>query len=292
MSRFDYHQPSTLSEVLELLERYGQDARIVAGGTALFVDMEYGRLAPEHLIALDHVPELNTISENDDVRIGAMATLTEIANFAGERDDLRGLVDAIWLIGAKQIQNVATAGGNICGASQAADMIPPLLCLDTQLRLHGRDGERVVALDGFLTGFDQNDLQPSEILVEIILPSRPPRTGTAFHKKMRRQARDLSLAAAAARVTLADDNQTCEDIRIALCAVAPIPFRARAAEDVLRGSPLDPVRVKEAAQAAAAESSPISDMRASAEYRRLLVETLVERAVFRAAERATNGESV
>jgi len=289
MNTFDYHQPSTIEEAIALLERYGDAAQIVAGGTALFVDMQHGECTPAHLIGLENVADLATIAENGDLHIGAFATLTDISEFAGERPDLRALVDSIWLFGGKQIQNVATAGGNICKASPGADMVPPLLCLDAQLRLHGPEGERVVPLDGFLTGPDQTAMHPAEILSEIVLPPIPPRTGTAFQKMMRRQAEDISIAAVAARVTFAEDNKTCEDVRIALCAVAPTPRRAQSAESVLKGFSLEPDRVKQAAQAASDESRPISDVRASADYRHLVVATLAERAVHKAAERALSG---
>ena len=186
---------------------------------------------------------------------------------------------------------MATAGGNICKASPGADLVPPLLCLDAQLRLRGPEGERIVPLDGFLTGPDQADIRPAEILVDIVLPAMPPRTGTAFQKMMRRQAEDISIVAAAVRITFAEDNKTCEAVRIALCAVAPVPFRARSAEDALTGASLGPENVKKSALAAVGESRPISDVRASAEYRRMLVETLVERAILKAAERASKSAS-
>lgn len=291
LTAFDYHQPATLEEAIALLVRYGKQARILAGGTALLVDMQHGECEPAHLIGLENVPGLNSISENGELRIGALATLTELAEFVDARLDLRAFVESIWLFGGKQIQNVATLGGNICKASPGADMAPPLLCLDAQLRLHSPDGERVVPLDGFLTGPDQTAIRPAEILTEIVLPPVPPRTGTAFQKMMRRRAEDISIAAACARITLTDDSQCCAGVRIALCAVAPTPIRVRAAEAALSGFPLTSERVKTAARAASEEARPIDDVRASAEYRRMVLETLVERAVTQAAERALGGAS-
>ncbi len=165
-------------------------------------------------------------------------------------------------------------------------MAPPLLCLDAELQLSGPDGERSTPLDGFLVGPDQTAIRPAEVLTEIIVPPLPPRTGTAFFKVMRRRAMDCSIVAAAARITLADDGQTVVEARVALGAVAPNPFRVKQAEALLMGNTLSPDLLREAAMAARDVSSPISDVRASADYRRMLVKTLVERAVSQAATRA------
>jgi carbon-monoxide dehydrogenase medium subunit len=168
-------------------------------------------------------------------------------------------------------------------------MVPPLLCLDANLHLSGPNGQRTTPLDGFLIGQDLTAIRPAEVLTEISLPPLPRRTGTAFLKVMRRRAMDCSIVAAAARVTLADDGQTCVEARVALGAVAPNPFRAKQAEARLVGNKLSSDLIHEAARAARDESRPISDVRASAEYRRMLVETQVERAVVQAAARASSG---
>lgn len=292
MKSFGYHQPSSMEEAIELLGRYGDKACILAGGTALYVDMQRGEMQPEHVVGLEKVPGLSNVYEDPEIHIGAFATLTDIYDFVGDRPDLHALADSILLFGGKQIQNMATAGGNICKASPGADMVPPLLCLDARIRLRGPEGERTLPLDGFITGPDQTAIGPAEILTDIILPPVSANTGTAFQKKMRRQAEDLSIAAVAARVSFAEDRRSVESARIALCAVAPTPFRARAAEDVLTGSPLDTEHVLQAARTASGESRPIDDLRASADYRHLLIETLTERALLKAAERALSKERV
>ena len=289
MNRFDFQQPATLDEAIELLVHHGEQARIIAGGTALLLDMQHGEIAPTHLISLDHLPGLRAVHENDGWRIGALATISDLAAFAARHPPLRALVDSAWLFGGLQVRNMCTVGGNICKASPGADMVPPLLCLDAELQLSGPDAQRSTPLDGFLIGADQTAIRPVEVLTEIRMPPLPPRTGTAFFKVMRRQAMDCSIVAAAARITLAGDGQTVVEARVALGAVAANPFRAKQAEALLVGNILSPDLLREAAGAARDASRPVNDVRASAEYRRMLVETLVERAVVRAAERALSG---
>lgn len=284
--RFQYHQPESLEEAVGFLGEYGTTAAVLAGGTALLIDIRNGELSPDHLVSLWGIPGLNAFHLNGDLKIGALTTITELAqSLAGQRP-LLALREAALLLGGRQIQNVATVAGNICKASPGADMVPPLLILDAQLGLIGPDSQRVVPLDGFLTGPDQTAIRPGEILREIVVPAIPARTGTAFVKIMRRRAIDCSIVAAAARVTLAQDGKTCLEARIAVGAAAPNPFRATEAESLLAGQEITPGLAQQAAQLAREASSPVSDVRASADYRRLMIETLVKRALLQAAERA------
>jgi carbon-monoxide dehydrogenase medium subunit len=288
--RFEYHQPASLADAIALLKEYGNEAALLAGGTALLIDMKRGERHPGQVISLWGVPGLAGAQANGDFRIGTLTTISDLADIAAGHPSLRALVDSARLFGGAQVRNMCTVGGNICKASPGADMVPPLLCLDAELRLAGPDGERTRPLDGFLTGPDQTALRPAEVLTEIGVPPPPPRTGTAFLKVMRRHAVDCSIVAAAARVTLAEDGRMCVEARVALGAVAPNPFRAKQAETLLAGKELEPDLIREAARRARDESRPISDVRASADYRRMLVETLVERAILKAMERAAQGD--
>ena len=290
MIRFEYHQPHSLDGVIALLTQYGTEAALLAGGTALLIDMRHRERSPGHVISLWEVPGLAGFRVNSGFHVGALTTISDLADTAAGHPPLRALVDSAWLFGGWQVRNMCTVGGNLCKASPGADMVPPLLCLDAELRLAGPEGERTTPLDGFLTGPDQTALRPAEVLTEIAIPPPSPRTGTAFLKVMRRRAMDCSIAAAAARVTLAEDRQTCLAARVALGAVAPNPFRAKQAEALLAGQKLEPELIREAAHRARDESRPISDVRASADYRRKLVETLAERALLKAADRASQGD--
>ncbi len=283
---FDFHQPGTLDGAIELLEKHGRQAALLAGGTALMIDIQRGEVSPQHLVSLWGLQNLRQLQLTNRVVIGALASMTEVAGAIRGTPELAGLWEAARSVGGRQIQNMATLGGNICKASPGADCVPPLLCLDAELVVRGPAGERITPLDGFLTGPDQTALNPGEVLTAIELPAVPSNSGTASVKVMRRKAVDCSIVAVSARVTLEDDRDTCREARLSIAAAAPNPFRAKRAEAALAGQSLTDECIRAAAQLAQQESRPIDDVRASAEYRRLLVETLVKQAIATAKARA------
>ena len=283
---FEFYQPESLDRVIDLLQEHGSRAALLAGGTALLIDMRYGELEPRHVVSLWGVAGLGDISLKGETRIGTLATATELVKAIGDQAAQAGLIEACLRLGGRQIQNMATVGGNICKASPGADLVPPLLCMDALLLLSGPEGNRVTPLDGFLMGPDQTALKPAEVLTEIRLPSPTLRTGTAFEKVMRREAVDCSIVSVAVRVSLEDDDTTCHQVRISVAAAAPNPFRAKVAEALLQGEPFGEDLRREAGRLAMEESNPIDDVRASTDYRRLLVEELTARALMTAAKRA------
>lgn len=291
MIEFEFHQPDSLEAALELLAKYDADAALIAGGTDLLIDMKKGEANPAHLISLWDVPDIGRVDTNGGLHIGTLTTITDLTIAASGQPSLQCFAEAARVFGGLQVQNAATVGGNICKASPAADMVLPLLSLDASLKIVGANGERQTMLEGFLIGRHQTALLPGEILTEINLMPVSPRTGTAFVKATRRNALDLSIVAVGSRVELDSDGKTCNAARIVVGAAAPSPFRAKAAEAVLEGQELLPEIVGAAAREARDEARPIDDLRGSADYRRMLVKTLVERAVFLAAERAARGEN-
>jgi carbon-monoxide dehydrogenase medium subunit len=293
MRRFAYHEPASLDAAVALLTELGPSARPLAGGTALLVDMNAGHARASDLVSLTGLPGLDRIAPvGGGWRLGALTLLGDVEAFAPFTfGAYRALVDTTRVCAGRQIRNMGTIGGNLCHAAPGADMAPPLLCLDARLCLVGPAGEREAPLDGFQVGTGQTTLQPGEILTEVVLPPVSARSGGAFAKVMRRKAMDCSIVAVAARVTLGPDGDTCAEARVAVGAAAPVPFLVRGIDDLLRGQALDPSLLAQAAQRAVEQTAPMTDVRASADYRRLLVHGLVRRALTDAWRRAMATEA-
>jgi len=285
---FEYHEPTSLAEAVEMGARFGAAGRFLAGGTDLIIQMRRGTVAPQHVVGLHRVPGLGAIEANGDVQLGALVTHRAIERFPPFRGRLRALVEAAEVVGGHQVRNVGTVVGNVVNASPAADVVPVLLTLDAVVVCVGADGERSVALEEFLVGPGRTTRRPGELVTAVRFASPPERSASAFLKAGRRRAMEISVVCVAARLTLDATGERCEKARIALGAVAPTTWRAREAERSLEGNAVTPEALREAGRAAAAACRPISDVRASARYRRLLVETLVPRALARCMERARN----
>lgn len=288
---FDYHEPTSLREAIELGARFGGDGRFLAGGTDLMVQIHRGRVDPRHVISLQRVPGLEAIAGDGTISIGARVTHRRLERAPDFQGALRGLIEGARVVGGHQVRNVATVGGNIVNASPAADVVVVLLALDARLTCVGPAGERTPALDGFATAPGVTGLGPGELLTRASFPRLAPRSATAFLKTGRRRAMEISIACVAARLTLDADLERCQDVRVALGAVGPTAMCARAAEQYLEGRALTDETMLEAGQIAAAECRPIGDVRASARYRALLVATLVPRVLARCLERARDETS-
>ena len=276
---FEYHEPTSVAEAIDLGARFGADGRFLAGGTDLIIQMRRGKLRLRHVVSLHRVPGLDSIDANGSVTLGALVTHRALERHGAFQGRLRGLVEGAEVVGGHQIRNVGTVGGNIVNASPAADVTPVLLALDATVRCTGPGGERTLPLDGFLVGPGQTALRPGELLTSLRFSALSERSATAFLKAGRRRAMEIAVVCVAVRLTLDATGERCTEARIALGAVAPTTQRARAAEQSLVGLAPTPAVLREAGRLAAAESQPISDVRASARYRTLLVETLVTRAL-------------
>jgi CO/xanthine dehydrogenase FAD-binding subunit len=274
-----------MQEALALLSEQG--ACPVAGGTDLLIHIRAGIASPKHLVDLTGIGLGYIRKESSTIKIGATTTFEELLESDRICRDLPCLSQAARQVGAVQTRNLATIGGNLCSAVPSADSAPPLLAYDAQVKIAGRGGERVVALEQFFAGPKKNVLKADELLIEIQIPLPPPRTGAHFLKKGRRSAMTLAVANVAARLTLAEDGRTVEQARIALGAVAPTPRRAKQAEALLQGSAVSAVLIEHAASVAAGEIAPISDLRATADYRREVSRVLVQRALEQAWQTAS-----
>jgi carbon-monoxide dehydrogenase medium subunit len=285
----EYHEPTSLAAAVDLGARLGADARFLAGGTDLVIQMRRGKVAPRHLVSLHRVPGLDGITVNGDVTLGAMVTHRDVERFAGFRGRLRALIEGAQVVGGHQVRNVGTVGGNVVNASPAADVVPVLLTLEASVACVSPDGERTLALEEFLVGPGQTARRPGELVTALRFAAPGGDAATAFLKAGRRRAMEISVVCVAACLTVDARRERCVAARIALGAVAPTTLRARAAERVLEGAPLGEAAFREAGRAAAGECRPISDVRASARYRTLLVETLVPRALARCLARIREG---
>lgn len=286
MSRFDYHQPESLADAVDLAARFGGEASFLAGGTDLIVQIERGRVAPRHVIGLGRVPGLAGIEVNGRITLGARVTHRAIEQTPALAGPLRCLVEGAEVIGGHQVRNVATVGGNLVNASPAADLVPCLLALDGVVTLVGPGGEREVPIERFLLGPNRTARRPDELVTRVDLPALPPRAATAFLKAGRRRAMEISVVCVAARLALDAALERCLEARVVLGAVAPTAVRAHAAERLLEGQPVGGEAFRRAAEAAQEACRPIDDVRASAGFRQHLVGVLVRRALDRCVERA------
>jgi CO/xanthine dehydrogenase FAD-binding subunit len=285
---FVFDRPSTLKAALALAREQGGNARFLAGGTDMLVDLKQLRIAAPRLIAIDALTELRGVRRDAGVlKIGALTTMTELATSAEVRAAAPALGEAAVSMGMVQIRNRATIGGNFCAAVPCADTPPICIASDARLRLVSAGGERIIAADLFFVGPRQTVLVPGELLVEILIPVARPSSGASYQRFARRRYASLAVAGAAAHVVL--DAGKISWARVALTSVAPTPLWARAADELLVGQIPSEQLVAKAAKAAADAAQPISDLRGSAEYRRDLIETLTTRALTQALTRARAG---
>jgi aerobic carbon-monoxide dehydrogenase medium subunit len=286
MRRFEFFEPTTLAEAAALLGRYDGRASLLAGGTDLLVEIKEDLRRPECVINLKRIPGLNQLrhDETDGLSLGALVTARKVETSPAVIEHYAGLAQAARELGSIQVRNRATVVGNLCRASPSCDTAPPLMADGAIIHIFGPGRERTLPLEAYFTGPGKTVLAGDEIAVGLALPPPAPHTGKVYLKHGRRKAMELATVGVAVTLTLAEG--ICRQARIVLGAVAPTPIRARAAEAVLEGFPLDDERIEAAAQAAASEARPISDVRSSAEYRRDMVRTLAARAVRAAAERA------
>jgi len=275
MRRFEYFEPATLGEAVALLGRYEGRAQPLAGGTDLLVEIKEQLRRADCVVNIKKIPGMAELSYDAraGLRIGALVTARELELSAFVLEKYPNMVQAARELGSIQVRNRATIVGNICRASPSADTAPPLIADGALVRIHGLSGERSVLLEEFFAGPGKTVLAPGELVTGLVVPPPAPRTGKVYLKHGRRKAMELATVGVAVSLTLNSEA------RIVLGAVAPTPIRARRAEDSLRNRALDDALIEEAAQAAADESRPISNVRASAEYRREMVRVLTRRAL-------------
>ena len=274
MKAFDYFSPGELEEATRILADYGPEGRALAGGTDLLIRLKRRQWQVRGVVSLKRIATLRHLSLNGELRLGARVSLNDLIRSPLILEHFPVLAETAGTMAGVQVRSLATVGGNICNASPAADMAPPLIALDARVVIVGRDGERVAPLDEFFIGPGKSVLTPGELVRELAVP-HDDSTRVAYTKLEHREAMDIAIAGVG--VSIKTEAQYCRDVRIVLGAVAPTPLRARQAEDFLRGSELTEENIREAARIAAREAKPIDDVRGSAWYRREMVEVLTRR---------------
>ena len=288
MQPFAYQAPASVGEAVALLADPARGARPFAGGTDLLVQMRRGLFAPEMLVDVKRIPELNRIAFDpiEGLTIGAAVSCAWLCDHPAVQQHYPGLVDAASIIGGAAIQRRATLGGNLCNAAPSGDAIPALIVLGATATLAGPLGTRTVPVADFCIAPGRTVLCPGELLISLHVPPSTLRTGARYLRFIPRGEMDIAVAGAGAWLTLRDDGATITNARIALSAVAPTPLWVKAAGEALVGQAPTEEAFAEAAALAQEAARPISDVRGTAAQRRHLVGVLTRRALHGAHQRA------
>ena len=282
-AKFAYHAPSSLDEALSLLQRYGGEARVLAGGQSLIPMMNFRLAAPAALVDLNRLPDLDYIKhENGVVRIGAMTRQRKLEFSPVIAERLPLLRDAIRLVGHLPTRSRGTIGGSLAHADPAAELPMMLQVLEGEVVARGPGGERVIKAGDLFRSILTTALEPGEILTEVRLPAMAPKAGHGVEEFARRHG-DFAIAAVA--VVIVHEGERCSKARLATGGTGPVPLRLTAAEAVLERKGLGEAAIDEAAEAAARAVEPMTDQNGSAEFRRHLVRVLTGRVLRRATEK-------
>lgn len=285
MRDFAYHRPASLEEVFDLMERYGEDARVIAGGTALVNMMRHGLVEYPHLISLYGVAGLSAISsDNDGLYLGAAATHAAVETAPQVLEGWPMLAATYHHVGSVRIRNVATVGGGLAHADPNQDPPPSLIALGAQVRVASKHGQRTISVEELFRDYYETTLRPGELITEIIVPPIAEGSGTSFIKFLPRTSEDYATVSAAALVRLNGDG-VCEEARVAVGSAGPVPLRAKAVEEALLGQSLSQTAIGHAAALVRDIVDPIDDGRGSAGYKRDMAVVITRRVVEEALER-------
>jgi carbon-monoxide dehydrogenase medium subunit len=292
INHFDYCEPESVQEAVALLSQYGNQAKILAGGTDLLVHMKMERVAPQVVINIGRIPGLdNIVVQDGHLHIGARATIKAIERDPQVQSHYQALAEACSSFSTTQVQTMGTVGGNLGNGSPASDSAPALFALGAEVEIAGPDGKRRLPLEQFFLGPGKTALQSGELITDVILP-RPQagaQAGSAFLKTSR-VAADIAKASAAVLIVRAGDR--IADCRMAFGSVAPMPVRTRQAEQMLIGQAWSEDLIERAAECAAEEIKPIDDVRSTAGYRRAAVHAMACDTLHQAWQRAQTDDRV
>lgn len=281
-----YHEPETVEECVEILDKQGKDAKILAGGTDLVIRMRSRVIKPKAVVSLDAISELSEISlKEDGLYIGAMARLMDVS----KSEELTGPWNVVRTgagnVSSMQIRNVATLGGNTCNASPSADTVPGLIVSGASVNIAGKNGKRSVLLEDFFTGPGETVLKSDEMVVSFKLPKYADKTAAVYKKYSIRGDTDIAIIGVAAKLTL-NDQGAVANAKIALGGVAPTVIRVPKAEELITGEKLTDKLIEEASVIASESCKPISDARATKEYRQEMVKVWVRHVLKEVGQKA------
>ena len=284
--RFDYFTPESIEDACRLRLEIGAGAFVLAGGTDLMVKVNHRLLKPEAFIGLKGIKGLDRISfdKKTGLTIGAMGLLADVASDPAIRRHYPAIAYAAGETANVQIRNMGTVAGNLCNAAPSAENAPALMALGAEVTLRGVNGERRIPLDHFFKGPGLTAIESGEILAAVHVPLPLPNSGASYQHISARGQVDISAVGVGAMVAL--NGRNCGEARIFLGAVAPVPMRAVKAEKLIMGKRLTPELIEKAGLQASRESKPITDVRASAEYRKMMAAVLTKRAIQEALKRA------
>ncbi|KAA1278897.1 MAG: xanthine dehydrogenase family protein subunit M [SAR202 cluster bacterium] len=288
MHAIDYVAPKSIQEAVELMASKGDQARAMAGGTDLLVQLRGGRRTSEVVVDIKDISELNqlTYDSQKGLTIGAAVPCYKIYQDDQIAGLYPGLVDSASLIGSIQIQGRASIGGNLCNSAPSADGIPALIALGAVANVAGPNGNREIPVEEFCTGPGQNVLGSGEILVSVSIAAPQDNSGAAYLRFIPRNEMDIAVAGVGASVLLDSSGQNFVSARIALASVAPTPVFSKAAGDSLAGKPVSDDSINEAAEKAMGDAKPITDMRGTIKQRTHLIGVLTRRTLDNAIKRA------
>ena len=281
-----YEAPETTDAAVALLAGASGEARVLAGGTDLLVQLRAEMIEPDLVVDIKKIAETRSIAAEDGgYRIGAAVAGAELSEHAEVPKMWPGVVEAFDLIGSTQIQGRATMGGNLCNASPAADSVPALIAAGAVASVAGPNGRRDVPVEDVAIAPGKTSLEKGEFIESFFLPTPAPHTGEAYLRFIPRTEMDIAVVGAGVSLTL-DDSGTCTAARLSLGAVAPRPLLVQEGADALIGSPVDDAALAKLAEAASAACNPIDDKRGTIEYRVKVAGVLARRAAQIALERA------
>jgi aerobic carbon-monoxide dehydrogenase medium subunit len=285
---FEYLPATTVEEALDLLSQHkDDDYKIIAGGQSLNTMMKHRLIAPQYIIDIKGLSDLDYINfdENEGLKIGALTTHRSLEKSPVIKEKYGVLCEMEENVASVETRNWGTVVGDLCNADPAVDPAPPLIVLDAKLKIASKDEEKTVDAEEFALDFYETAVQPGEMVTEIQIPVLPPSTGVYF-TKYSQMLGDYALASVAVLITLDKKKDVCTNARIGLAGVASTPVRAKQAEEVLKGKKITEALLAEAAEVAKTEINPVSGIEGSADYKRELAGTLLKRVGKVALERA------